>query len=437
MVNVSRIKSKSVSSFINSLRSQGTKDNYFSVLKSFFEFKEPGLKEMPDKIEDEDGKRIINPDKIHAIDEVSLEYVKDPEVKLMAGAIDYEEDLRRYRDEVLEGQAGSSKKFKFRVLFRYLKVNQIEFDDGFMKNMLGRGKPVTAIVERYPTLTQLDMILDKIDPAGRPAILLIAKAGMRPEEVLNGKLKDLDLDYVAEFIDSDTGDEMSVPIGKLNIPIAKDEQPRFTFLIKEVEDEMRRWLKRRPAYIKSLKSKPTYRDRDPDESQTFPYGEATLRSMWETALSKCDLAERETITLRKRLIYRLHNLRKFFRSYGSWEDPDVAGCLMGHQEGMSKIYARKDLAIELLVKGIKQAELKLTSRRLRVHDIDDVRADNERLRLQIGQLIEKIADLEVLDKRVEELELLLGQKTAEEREHEETKKKVPATDEEKELFSNP
>ena len=85
MVNVSKLRAKSVSSLINSLRSQGTKNNYYSTLKNYFEFIKPGLKEIPDKI---DGK--VNPDKVQAVDEVSLEYVKDPEVKTMTGEIDYD-----------------------------------------------------------------------------------------------------------------------------------------------------------------------------------------------------------------------------------------------------------------------------------------------------------------------------------------------------------
>ncbi|MBL7168949.1 hypothetical protein ISS40_09755, partial [Candidatus Bathyarchaeota archaeon] len=103
MVNVSKLRAKSVSSFVGDLKAQGSRDNYFSVLKGYFEFIKPELKSVPDKIE---GK--LNVDKIQAVDEVSIEYVSDPEVKVMTGEIDYEEDLRRYRDEVLASHAGST-----------------------------------------------------------------------------------------------------------------------------------------------------------------------------------------------------------------------------------------------------------------------------------------------------------------------------------------
>lgn len=402
MVNVSKLKPKSVSSFVNSLRSQGTKRNYYSTLKKYFEYLNPELKKVPDRIEAEDGKKILNPEKVMAIDEISLEYVKDPEVKTMTGETDYEDDLRKYRDEVLMNHAESSKKYKFRVLFRYLGANQIEFDQEFMRNITGKGRPVTAGVEMIPTPTQFDNLMDRINPAARAAMELMGKAGMRPEEVLIAKLSDLDLDFVAEYVDSETGQEMSVPIAKLDIPKAKGDQPRFVFLIKEVEDELKDWLTRRPEYIDGLKKFPEYRDKDPDEERIFPYGEATLRSMWETALGRCGMDKKETITKmnRNRLIYRLHNLRKFFRTYGQWKNPDVAEALMGHQEGMSKIYARMDKAMELMVKGIRQAEPHLTSRRLRVHDIDDIREENEQLRFKMAQMSEKIDSLDGLDKQL-------------------------------------
>jgi len=344
---------------------------------------------------------------VAAVDEISLEYVKDPAERTMIGAVDYEEDLRRYRDEVLVDHAESSKKYKFRVIFRYLGANQIEFDKEFTRNITGKGRPVTAGVEMIPTPTQFDNLMDRVNSAARAGMVLMAKAGMRPEEVLISKLSDLDLDFVAEYVDSETGREMSVPIAKLNIPVTKGDQPRFVLLIKEVEDELRVWLKRRPEYIESLKTRPAYRDLDPDEEQIFPYGESTLRSMWETVLGKCDMDKRETITMRNRLVYRLHNLRKFFRTYGQWKNPDVAEALMGHQEGMSKIYARMDKAMELIVKGIKQAEPYLTSRRLRTHDLDDLRKENEQLRFKMAQMNEKVGMIDGLMAKVAELESYL------------------------------
>jgi len=221
---------------------------------------------------------------------------------------------------------------------------------------------------------------------------------------LIAKLSDLDLGFVAEYVDSETGREMSVPIAKLNIPVTKGDQPRFALLIKEVEDELRAWLKWRPEYIDDLKKRPVYSDRDPDKEQIFPYGESTLRSMWETTLGRCDMDKRETITMRNRLVYRLHNLRKFFRTYGQWQNPDVADAQMGHQEGMSKIYARMDKAMELMVKGIRQAEPHLTSRRLRTHDLDDLREENVQLRFKMAQMTEKLGVVDGLVARIEQLE---------------------------------
>lgn len=405
MVNVSKLRPKSVTSFVRELGSQKSKNNYFSTLKSFFEFINPGLKDVPTLV----GRK-LNPEKVKAVDDVSLEYIRDPEVRMMTGEIDYEDDLRRFRDEVLADYAESSRKYKFRVIFRYLKSNQIEFDDQFRKNISGKGRPVTAGVERIPTPTQFDSLMDRVNLAARGALVLMAKGGMRPEETLMAKLTDLDLDFVAHYVDSETGREMSVPIAKLDIPKAKGDLPRFALLTKEVEDELRAWLERRPAYIEKLRKYTTYHDREPDGTLIFPYGEASIRSFWLTALKHCGMDKRETITKRNRLVYRLHNLRKYFRTYGQWKNPDVAEALMGHQEGVTKIYARMDLAMELLVKGIRQAEPHLTSKRLRAHDFDDLREENEQLRFEIVKLTENNQSLEDRLSRIEEkLSQLAGQ----------------------------
>ena len=366
MVNVSVLRPKSVSTFVNSLRAKSSRGNYYSVLKVFFEFLNPALTEVPDTLE----RYVRNPDKVRAIDEVSLEYVRDPEVKMMTGDVDYEEDLRRFRDEGLAGLAKSTVKYRFRVILRYLKANQIEFDDAFIKNILGRGAPVTALYEKILTPAQLDDVLDKIDPVARCPILLMAKAGMRPGETMSTKLRDLDFKFVAEFTDSETGEEVSIRIPKLNIPDAKGEQPRFTFLTKEVEEEMVKWLALRPMYIEQLKKKRWYKEGhgEVDVELIFPYGMTTLRSFWKAALKRCGRGEREPITKTKRLVYRLHNLRKFFRTYGRWRSADVAECLMGHQQGMSKIYSQPQKALEVLVKEFKEAESFLTSRKVITRD---------------------------------------------------------------------
>jgi hypothetical protein len=80
--------------------------------------------------------------------------------------------------------------------------------------------------------------------------------------------------------------------------------------------------------------------------------------MWEVALRKAGLLERDPRT--KRITLRIHNVRKFFRTWGGWSNPDVAEALMGHQKGLNAIYARPDQALRLLVESYKEAEANLT-----------------------------------------------------------------------------
>lgn len=84
-----------------------------------------------------------------------------------------------------------------------------------------------------------------------------------------------------------------------------------------------------------------------DYSQrVFPYTSSSFRTLWKHAVEKVGLYETDPVT--NRMTIRSHNLRKFFRTYGKWKNPDVAEALMGHTSGLKAVYARFDQTEEIL-----------------------------------------------------------------------------------------
>ena len=58
---------------------------------------------------------------------------------------------------------------------------------------------------------------------------------------------------------------------------------------------------------------------------------------------------------------RVHNLRKFFRTYGRWSNPDCAECILGHSSGVSAVYSvQLDTAIPILEAEYLKCEANLS-----------------------------------------------------------------------------
>jgi len=380
MVVVNKMHKKSVSKFLEQFRSQGTAKNYKSILGQFFRFIYPELAEITDP----DEFRIL-------MDEMSINYIKDLDR-------DYEQDIIRFRDGVLKDLAPSTQGFRFTVIFRYLKVNDLEFDSQWKKNIVGSKEKISK--ERVPEPEELRKIVYHLPVQGKAYILVLATSGMRMDEGLQLKISDLELDYVAKYLGEDR-QMKSVSIPKINIraETTKTKKGRVAFITTEAKIELERWLAYRGEYVEGLKRRgiPKRFERTIEEGKLFPFGEATARSMWETALRKVGLYERDERT--GRLTLRLHNLRKFFRTWGGWSNPDVAQCLMGHQQGLNAIYARPDQALRLLVEGYKEAEANLTLSEAPVieqvpsEDLRELRDWNRQIRLEILEEKEKRREL--------------------------------------------
>ena len=348
MVVVNRLKKKSVSEFLAQYNSKSTKKNYLSSLRRFFCFIYPELRELYPKTRNREEMKKSFAKLDPKMDELSLSYIQ--------GDSDIEKEVVAYRKS-MEGLAPKTISSAFAPVFRFLEVNNLEFTKDFKKNLIGKVSSRGISKERIPNPEELKRLLYNLPPHGRGMVMVIATGGMRPDEALTLKLIDLELDYVANYMGEDR-QMKSVPIPKVNIRAenTKTGEARHTYITMETRVELEKWLgQARQIYIQKLKSRAHI---SPDESLVFPFGYDTMRTLWVTALKKSGLYEVDPRT--KRVTLRLHNLRKYFRTWGGWSNPDVAEALMGHQRGMAVIYSRQDQAERLLVEGYKESEPNIT-----------------------------------------------------------------------------
>lgn len=427
MVVVNTLKKSSVSEYLKQYKGS-TFASYRSCLRNFFGVIYPDLKRIleKDKIKPED---YIKYDKL--MDELSLEYVQNLEN-------DFPDDMIQLKDWLEEeNKSPKTKNMYFSVVFAYLEANGLEFTKQYKNNMLGKAKKAEAISEeKVPSPDELKRIMPHLPLPARAYAYILAMGGPRPGEGLNLRLDDLILDYVAKFRD-DKGNMKEVPIPKINIrhKSAKTGIKRHTYITQEAKQEVEIYLDYRDEYIERLASSyytggrgKAMLERMKEENIVFPFSKDAISGMWETALKKAGLFAKDPNTNRTTL--RLHNLRKFFETWGNWSNPAVPECLAGHIQGMRKIYQRMDQAEKILVEAYKEAEPnltlfgsvqvevdseevkeienRLTQARLEILEAKEerreLRDDNKLLKAQIAELYEKLGSLEGLKDRIEELE---------------------------------
>jgi integrase len=380
-------RKKSIFDFLSQYTSQNTKNLYASTLRKFFDYHYPELAETLNGIRSPEAYQKHD----SLMDEISLEYVKDSER-------DYEQDIINFRDNFLKDRAPKTRLTQLTVIFRFLKTNDIDFDDSWKKNIIGRGASKAISKVKIPSPEQLKRILYHLPPQAKAYTMVIATGGLRPGEARKLRLSDFELGFVAQFRDRE-GQVKKVPIPRINIraETTRMKVPRFTFITEETKNEIERWLKFRPEYISKIEG---LSHKKLDERRMFPFTGSAFNSLWQTALRRAGLYDRDQRT--GVLSVRPHNIRKFFRTWGGWSNPDIPKCLMGHQEGMDAIYSRPEQALRILVEEYKRIEPNLTM--LTPIEMSVPSEELENLQSRITQLrLEKLEETDRYRKETEGL----------------------------------
>jgi len=159
-----------------------------------------------------------------------------------------------------------------------------------------------------PTHEELRHILSCLDEEGKALVLFLASTGSRVGEALRLKVDDLELD--------DDPPQAWIEPGM--------GTGRLVGMTYEARDALRDWLKIKPG-----KKKPG--DKGYSEDKVFDITSRTAHRMWSKALAEAGLKKE----------YRLHSLRRFFRSNIARSlDLNLVDSLMGHKGYLDSAYRR-------------------------------------------------------------------------------------------------
>lgn len=296
----------SVEDFLSQYNSKNTQGVYRSTLRGYFKLFYPELQKHSLKTLD---KELI---------EISLQYVKQDR--------DFRKDLMRYRKHISQ-LAPKTIATKLAVLIRYFESNEITFNTNFTRNLKGRGATEAISKEHVPDKTEIARILEYMPIQAKTVTLVLASSGMRIGEAVKLRLDDIDLDHEPARIN-------------LRAEYTKTKRSRHVFISTEAKEVLAEWLEYRPRYIEKINNFIDEAKAKDYSQRVFPYTASSFRILWRSAVEKAGLYETDPVT--NRMTIRPHNLRKFFRTYGKWKNPDVAEALMGHTSGLKAVYARFD-----------------------------------------------------------------------------------------------
>jgi integrase len=268
-----------------------------------------------------------------------------------------------------------------------------EFNRSFTRKLLRRRKgtrPVTA--DRAPTKEELRSILSHLDLKGKSLVLTMVSSGLRIGEALQIKLADIYLD--------------KNPV-EINVrgEYTKTGNRRDTFLSQEAKEFILQWLRVREDYIKSSHKRNFGKPRNIDDPRIFPISSSTAHDIWNLALKKAGLDDRDPVT--KYRLLRMHGLRKFFRTQlskvdGAGEMPEG---LLGHidayvrytQEDYREFYLKAEYILTIFG-GADLRELSETK-----DSIVELKDDQLRISTQMLNLLEDNKSLRDVVEKLEKL----------------------------------
>jgi integrase len=290
----------------------------------------------------------------------------------------------------------------------FLKYNDIEFTEKQRKQLINKipKSKRSSTEERDLDINILKKILTHMDLKSRALVLLLGSSGMRIGEALHITLEDINLNSKPVMIN-------------IRAEYTKNESRRTAFISNEAKEAVEEWLKIREQYLKSAENKANGlgRKKELNDNRIFPFTDINFRQSWDNALQKAGLYSKDKITNRGQ--YRVHALRKFFRSQLALSCPvDIVETLMGHEGYLTDAYRRytqKQLGEHYLkaehhvtVSGtadLHEIKDRLQDTQATVHGYKQiVNGQNEEiiaLRTEMKELKEKLEDLET-DRKIDD-----------------------------------
>lgn len=324
---------------------------------------------------------------------------------------DYLDDIIRFI-AWMDGKPPVSIKANVAGVREWISYNDIELTQSQLKTLRHKipngSRGWTA--EKDVGKETLRQILSHTDEKGSALILTLVSSGMRIGEALKIKFDDVNL--------SNDPPEISV-----RGEYTKSGERRTVFISKEARHSIEEWLKIRDNYLissinrnKGLIKNGEAKVKQVEDDRLFPFSDAVVRALWSNALRKAGLEEKDSGT--GRLKYRIHGLRKFFRSQLALTCPvDIVEALMGHEgylsdayrryttEQMGEYYCKGEHHLTILESGdLSEIKESLKDTQMAMNGYKTVLENKDKT---INQLNEKIEGLESRLSQVERLDKVM------------------------------
>jgi integrase len=368
MPRVIEYHSKKIDDFLSNFTSSSTIRGYRCHLKNFFE--------VIDKNPDDyivDIRKLDNGNRIDALDE-------------------YEKDIKKFWHWLIENKR-SPKTISNSIgaIKIFLKQYRIRLDDIVWENIRRRGLGARPVVEEIPVTPDiLKQILLHGDAKARAMFLVMSSSGLRIGELVKLKIEDVDFN----------SEPTKIKVKYRGIDTVKTKTSRNTYISNEATYALKEWLKIRQKSL-NLAEKRTNLPHvkiNLKDDRVFPFHTSNVRKIWNGLTKKAEFSEKDTNTIgNDRYKVHPHLLRKYFRTYFSKHDRDIAELLMGHEGYLSRHYVR------LTEEEIKREYL-IGMKYLQVFEIDTT---DQRVTALDGQLKEKDTAIQKLKDQMDNMNQIL------------------------------
>ena len=363
----------SLTQFLNLYDKKATKNAYKIAIVQYFK--------MVYGIEDKKD--------IEYWDSVSLQYLEESRDKFA--------DLKGFLEYLKGKYTSKSIGVKFPAIKEWLGVNDFEpspSEKRILKKLTPASKSRSE--EEIFTRENIRRILNHLPIHGKALILVLASSGMRIGETLELELEDI------KFEEKPT----RIAIRGEN---TKTGDSRASFISSEALEVLKEWLKVRGTYLKASQNKNKglvgsgrAKAKPLSDNRVFPFSVTVVLDMFHSALNKAGLNGKDRET--RRLKYRVHGLRKFFRTQlATVISVDIVEAIMGHSGYLTGEYRR--YTVEELAAFYQKGEhvLLITPPDSMIEIASEVKHGLERNRELLEDVFVENKDLK---KRISSLEIL-------------------------------
>lgn len=360
-----RRRARDISKFIKH-RPKHTQRSYRAVLVKFLDFAF-GLQETR-----RTGQGVKSPADLEYYDGLALQYLNDGR-----DLYDFTDDLQDFLRENSEMAPMTRKGYKT-ILNSWLSENHIYLPQHATRRIRTSGRSRTQ--DRIPAQEELRRIIGHADLQLKAYLLYLSSTGLRPGEGLKILWSDVDLERGVIHVRAE---------------VAKNREPRTTFLSLEAMEVLREWRAYHSQYIEKIDAVTTQPGYLRDHDLVFPLTYSSLRNKYARVLEKAGLDECDPSTGWSQI--HPHTLRKYYRTrlpMGGCPI-DVVEMLMGHTGYLANSYVR--LTEADLESAYRKAEHELwvyRTKPINQQELKQLEHENRELRGELDQIQRRITEMD-------------------------------------------